>query len=351
MDQKDRTYQSFLRDESFKNWVLQPNQENNQYWQEYINAHPEEQKEINKARQILRSIRFEEYKEQEADEKHQVLRNIITAQKSGRGLALEKAQLNHQRSKRLSSYWSIAASVLLVIGLGFYFWFSNQSTVAPPPTIATVVKENASGLKSTIILPDGSKVKLNSESRLTYPEVFSGDQRVVHLSGEAYFEVEKDEQRPFSVISGDIKTTALGTAFNVKAWQDQEIVQVALAEGKVSIGKVADNSTNDQYYLDPGQKIIHSANSGEFQINSFDPVQEFGWKEGIIVFHQATLDEFVNKLSRWFGVEFEVQGALSTQWSIDGRFENESLEEIMESLSFTYKINYEIKNNQVILIL
>lgn len=351
MDQKDRKYQSFLRDESFKKWVLQPNQENNQFWQEYIIAHPNEQDEIKKAKQVIRSIQFDEYKEQDTSEKYQVFRNIITGRKSDRGLALEKAQLNHQRTRKLSGYWSIAASVLLVIGLGFYFWYSNQTVINQPPVIATVVKENASGRKSTIILPDGSRVKLNSESKLTYPEVFEGNQRVVHLTGEAYFEVTKDTQKPFSVLSGDLKTTALGTAFNVQAWPGEATIHVALAEGKVRIGKIDNNSENDQYFLNPGQKIVHATNSAEFEISAFDPVQEYGWKEGIIVFHQAKLSEFVNKLSRWYGVEFELQGQASTEWSIDGRFENESLEEILESLSFTYKINYELKDNQVILIL
>jgi transmembrane sensor len=350
MDQKDKTYQSFLKDESFKNWALQPDQESNQFWQEYIIAHPQEQEEINKARQIIRSIQFDEYKEREADQKYQIFRNIITGQKSARGIVLEKAQFNTQRAIKNSGYWSIAATVLLVIGLGFYFfWYGSQSSIPETKTIATIVKENASGRKSTILLPDGTKVKLNSESRLSYPELFEGDQRTVHLSGEAYFEVAKDPLKPFSVISGDIKTTALGTAFNVQAWQDESVIQVALAEGKVRIGKTEDASANDHYYLDPGQKIVHTANSAEFQISTFDPVQEFGWKEGIIVFHEANLNEFVNKLSRWYGVNFEIRGDKSTQWSIDGRFDNESLEEILQSLSFTYKINYEMKNNKVIL--
>ncbi len=350
MDPKDKTYHSFLRDESFKKWVLQPNQESNQFWQEYIIAHPQEQEEINKARQIIRSIQFDEYKEQGGDQKYQIFRNIITGQKSARGIALEKAQFNTQRAIKNSGYWSIAATVLLVIGLGFYFfWYGSQSSIPETKTIATIVKENASGRKSTILLPDGTKVKLNSESRLSYPELFEGEKRIVHLSGEAYFEVANDPQKPFSVVSGDIKTTALGTEFNVQAWPGDEIIQIALAEGKVKIARINDTTNNDQYFLDPGQKIIHQTKTEEFQISAFDPIREIGWKDGILSFHQADLQEFMSKLSRWYGVSFEIEGKENTQWSIDGRFENESLEEILESLSFTYKINYELKNNQVIL--
>ena len=349
MDPKNKTYHSFLRDESFKKWVLQPDQESNQFWQEYMIAHPQEQEEINKARQVIRSIRFDEYNEQEDDEKYQVLRNIITGQKSSRGIALEKAQFNQQRSRKISTYWSVAASFLLVLGLGFYLLFQNNIVEQKPVAVATIVKENPKGRKSTIILPDGTTVKLNSDSRISYPEIFDSLQRVVQLSGEAYFEVVEDVAKPFSVVAGELKTTALGTAFNVQAWQDDDQIQVALTEGKVKVQSVNGLNQEDNYYLDPGQMITHIVNSEEFNIAAFDPLQELGWKDGIIVFRQASMQEFIEKLSRWYDVEFEIKGNPDQSWSIDGRFENESLEEILESLSFTYKLTYELAGEKIIL--
>ncbi len=349
MDKDSRTYHSFLRDESFKHWVLKPDQESNLFWQEYLIAHPEEEGAIKMARQVLLTIQFNKYTDQETDEKYKLFRNIITNQKSARGIALEKAHFNQQKSKKLSAYWSMAASFLLVLGLSFYLFLQTNQRVSEPVTVATIVKENTKGRKSIIILPDGTSVKLNSASRISYPETFDSLQRVVQLSGEAYFEVVEDTSKPFSVIAGNLRTTALGTAFNVQAWQDDEKVQVALTEGKVKVEQMNGINQEENYYLNPGQMITHNLNNEEMNIAAFDPLRELGWKDGIIVFHKASMQEFVQKLSRWYGIEFDIQGTTDQPWSIDGHFENESLEEILESLSFTYKLSYEMKNDKVIL--
>jgi len=350
MNKKQRDYISFLKDESFRNWVIQPNHESNLFWQQYLKANPDQENDIKKAREVLLTIKFDEYQEQEKDEKFIVFRNIITGQKSGRGIAFEKAQFNKHKNKRISAYWSSAASFLLVLGLGFYFLFQYINEPSKTLAFATIVKENPKGRKSTIILPDGTTVKLNSSSSISYPEQFDSLHRVVQLKGEAYFEVARDSTKPFSVIAGELKTTAIGTAFNVQAWQNEGHIQVALAEGKVKVQKITvTEDQEDDYYLNPGQMIIHDSNSNELKIKSFDPNLELGWKNGIIVFQQASMQEFIDKLSRWYGVEFEIKGNPMQPWSIDGQFENESLKEILESLSFTYKISYEIIGEKVII--
>lgn len=350
MEKKNRDFISFLQDESFKKWVFQPDQESNLYWQEYVKVHPGERNAIRKARQVMLSMRFQEFPESESDEKYEVFRNIIKGNRTPRGINIEKAQLSQRKTRKVSFYWSVAATVLLLLGFAFYFWFSSQNITKLPNEVATVVKQNPKGRKSFITLPDGTRVKLNADSKISYPERFDSLKREVYLAGEAYFEVEKDTQRPFSVIASDLVTTALGTSFNIKAWQDDSLIQVALAEGKVKVEKL-DAVEEDNYFLNPGQKIIHHAYTETFQVASFDPMLEFGWKDGVIIFQRASLDEFVHRISRWYGVGFDIQGYPDQPWSIDGRFENESLEEILESLSFTYKIDYQLKEDKVILTL
>jgi transmembrane sensor len=214
--------------------------------------------------------------------------------------------------------------------------------------VSIVLKENPKGRKSIVQLPDGSVVRLNSESRITYPEHFSNHERVVHLVGEAFFEVKENKESPFSVVTGDIITTVLGTSFNIQAWDDESTINVSLAAGKVSVSKIG-SSIGQAYYLNPGEKIIHEKNSNVFNMMNFDNLEEMGWKDGVLVFKQANLSEVINKISRWYDVEFELIGRQNEAWSFDGRFINESLNDVLETLSYTYKIDYKFVNKKVIL--
>lgn len=147
-----------------------------------------------------------------------------------------------------------------------------------------------------VTLADGTKVWLNSQTRLKYPRNFIGDERTVELDGEAYFEVAKNEHKPFIVKTNKQTIKVLGTKFNVSSYQDKNSTKTTLLEGLVS---VITEHGND--LLAPGQELVVS-NSGN-AIHNVSPEDAIAWKNGLFVFDNIPLDEVMDKISKWYNVD------------------------------------------------
>ncbi|MEP2023350.1 MAG: FecR domain-containing protein [Reichenbachiella sp.] len=243
-----------------------------------------------------------------------------------------------------SNYFSkIAAAVaLLVLFAGLtYLIFPELQTLNQPHLI---VKSNPSGQKSTHFLPDGSKVYLNAESSVSFIADFEGESREIELKGEAYFEVAKNPKKPFVVRSKHFSTTALGTAFNIRAYGSESKLEVALTEGKV---KIDSKVLQDEIYLVPGEKLSYSSNSKTTERGQFDLGEVVGWKDGLIKFSDASYDEVKNRLGRWFGVEIRSNKVPSNDWRYTGVFENQSLEMILEGMKLTKNFEYKMERKSV----
>lgn len=258
------------------------------------------------------------------------------------------------KSKRILAYsvkW--AAAIVLIAGFSFFFNYnlSRVETVQSETSNLLTVKENQRGRKSTIFLKDGSVVYLNSESRISYPEVFSDSQRVVLLEGEAFFEVAKNESKPFIVKTGPIDVKVLGTSFNVRSFMDDHI-KISLVSGRVEVvnkNKTEDERT-DQIILNPDQSVIYQRNQNTFdEILPFNADQDIGWKDGIIYFHKDGLISVTKRLEKWYDVQFEIMNDPQSLWSYTGKFKNKNLETVLKSISFTQNFTYEIKKDKVII--
>ncbi|MGK7395288.1 MAG: FecR family protein [Candidatus Cyclobacteriaceae bacterium M3_2C_046] len=246
----------------------------------------------------------------------------------------------------LNQLAKLAAILLIFLSIIFYLWkFPDQSGMhskfVQPADM--VEKTNVPGIKSKIFLPDGSSVNLNSESTIIYPEQFSDSVRMVEVHGEAFFDVKKEADRPFIVKSGDVSTQVLGTKFNVRAYPEEEDIQVSLLSGKVKVAKRSSLMT-EEYMLLPGQFV--NFESEQIITGNFDEEKVFGWKEGIIIFEKAGFNTIIKRLSRWYGVNFSYQGAVP-DWSFNGKFVNENLENIMEILSHSEKFHYVIEGKTI----
>ncbi|MCG8311210.1 MAG: FecR domain-containing protein [Cytophagales bacterium] len=239
-----------------------------------------------------------------------------------------------------------AAAIVFFIGLGYVFWLNRVESDENEPIVQIVERRNPLGQKSRIQLPDGSKVWLNADSKLSYTTDFNRRVRKVSLEGEAYFEVAKSHNTPFEVYTNDLVITALGTSFNVHAFSP-ESEKVALNTGKVKIECIDDSDSCPPSYLNPGDLALYDNSSGKISMSEYLGLDPFGWKDGRIVFHHATFDEVLVVLERWFNVDFEVEGALRQEWNYSTTFENETLENILMSLQFSEKIEYEITDSVI----
>ena len=209
-----------------------------------------------------------------------------------------------------------------------------------------VIKESPLGAKTTFMLDDGSKIVLNGGSKLTYDESFGVDARQVYLEGEAFFEVTKDSYHPFIVHTGKIQTKALGTSFNVNAYPDESTIKIALVSGKIAI--TDQNGTFEKKLL-PDEMASLNRTGRELKISSFDTEDVIGWKDGLIVFNSASFDEVTSVLSRWFNVQFKFIDNKKIKGNFTGKFDNKTLHEILDGLSFATQFDFEIKGKEVII--
>lgn len=250
-------------------------------------------------------------------------------------------------------YIKVAAALLLVVSVIFIaVHFLNAPQLPVTEVAQTIYKENPKGRKSTIFLRDGSVVYLNSESKIQYPENFSDAERTLMLEGEAFFEIAKDENRPFIVKTGNLDIRVLGTTFNVHAYAEDDNIKVSLSSGKVIINNEnAPGSESSTIELNPGQSVFYSTIENSFsKVTNFNRNLDLSWKDGKIVFENADMEFMLKQFERWYNVHFELSNKPYFKWNYTGEFANQTLEDVLESLSFSQSFNYSITDKEVKLV-
>lgn len=239
----------------------------------------------------------------------------------------------------------IAAAIALVVGFSLAFFIPK-----PANEMAQSVLENVilapSGQKSQLVLPDGTKVWLNSGSKLTYNSCYALSERIVELEGEAYFDVKQNQQFPFTVKAGVVDVKVHGTAFNVNAYADENTISVALVRGKVSL--VSSASQELLTYLTPNQAATVSKSSGKYQVISCDAQAEACWHLNLLKFEGASTEEVWKKLGRWYGVKVSLLNVnpQNTYWFT---LKMESLIELLEMINRLTPIEYKLNGEEVII--
>ena len=192
-----------------------------------------------------------------------------------------------------------------------------------------------------VVLPDGTVVWLNADSKLVFPSKFTGNNRVVTLTGEAYFEVAKNKSKPFIVNTGDSRIEVLGTHFNIMAYKDEADNLVTLLEGAVKV-----NSGTSKILLKPGQQAEVSRKNPSSMVlnNEIDVEQVVAWKNGYFMFANEPVESIMRKISRWYNVDIVYQDNLQDKalWGTVSRFKNVS--EVLKRLELTGVVHFKIDN-------
>jgi transmembrane sensor len=249
---------------------------------------------------------------------------------------------------RRQSTWAFAAaaSLMLVAG-GTLLWRSNGVSVPASEAVpALQVATARRGALDTLRLHDGTRVVLGAGSVLRYPAVFAGRSRDVYLAGEAYFEVVHDSQRPFRVHAGEATAEDLGTAFGVRAYAGDSLVQVVVAEGAVALG--AAGSAGQAAVLTRGQRGRLAKGSAVASVQQVDIDAYLGWMKGRLVFDETPLAEVAAQLGRWYGVEFRLVGTSQATRQLTASFANKSLPEVLEILSQTLDLRFERRGDTIV---
>jgi len=198
------------------------------------------------------------------------------------------------------------------------------------------------GGQYNIVLADGTKVYLNTVSSIKYPTQFNGDQRIVELEGEAYFEVAKNRNKPFIVKSGSQSIEVLGTHFNVHAYTNESVVKTTLLEGSVAV-----SYKNQKSILKPGQQSSISDNFSKIKIKEVDTEAAVAWKNGRFKFDNADLKTVMKQLERWYGIKVEYRGDVSDVRFNGGTFMNKNLSEVLKVLELS-NIKFKVEGKTII---
>ncbi|TAN00640.1 MAG: DUF4974 domain-containing protein [Chitinophagaceae bacterium] len=200
-----------------------------------------------------------------------------------------------------------------------------------------------------LTLSDGTKVWLNAASSIRYPVAFTGKERVVEVTGEAYFEVAKNAAQPFIVKRGNMTVQVLGTHFNVNAYDDEGIVKVTLLEGLIKVQ--LENSSRQSAIVHPGEQAQMNKAGAIRLVKDADVNDAVSWKNGFFSFRNDNLEEVLRKLSRWYDVDVVYDLGVNNQQQFSGRIDRDlTLSQVLKGLALT-QAHFKIEANRKLEIL
>jgi len=218
-----------------------------------------------------------------------------------------------------------------------YSYTGRQDQGNEPHTLATAV-----GQTYVVLLPDGSKVWLNAKSALTYkPNLIEGNKRIVHLSGEAYFEIAKDSSRPFIVKSRGQEVRVLGTHFNINAYDNEPYIATTLLEGSVSL-----HTAKGQKVLVPAEQAINRA--GEIHVSSVNLENIIDWKDGDFAFRNIDFVTAMRKIERWYNVEMVYDASLPKDLQAGGWISRKKkLSSVLDFIESSKLVKFRVEGRKV----
>ena len=204
------------------------------------------------------------------------------------------------------------------------------------------------GGEYSLVLSDGTKVFLNADSELKYPVEFSDGKRIVDLKGEAYFEVHKDSLRPFIVRMNGAEVTVLGTSFNVNTYGDDGQIYTTLVNGSVRVSSVKNGQAE---VLKPGMQSVMDVQSGQLTVREVDVEPYVAWREGRFVFRAMTLDLIMRQLQRWYDFEVFYQNPELKDYEFRGVIKRDmDLDKVLSVIKVTTNVDFEVKGKVITII-
>ncbi len=203
------------------------------------------------------------------------------------------------------------------------------------------------GVKGFVQLPDGSSVVLNSSSKIKIPVKFNKTKRVVELEGEGYFDIKSDTDWPMYVnTTKGVSVKVLGTTFNLSSYNNDGELKLTLISGLV---KLITDEGRREIDVQPLQEVVIPDNrevpgvrrSANVELNT-------GWKDGILIFENTSMDEVVKKMERWFGADINVSNRKLLEYRFTARFSSESLSQVLELIKLSTNINYSVRDNNIV---
>lgn len=350
MDYESYQTDDFLTDESFIQYCYNENEAAQTKWENIIAEKPELIKKINDARELclLLGIRVS------PAEKAIALERLKAA--INESPEVDEPQPYIPRIKNYFASWMAVAASLLIIAGAFGIYKFNTATTGvalyreATDANYTLVSNTDFNHRKQIILPDGSTVLLNGLSTLKIARNYNVNNRHVLLSGEAFFSVKKNKDKPFVVITGKTATTALGTSFKVQSYPNEATATVMLSTGKVKVESTQPELKVADVLLIPGQQAVLSKGDKNFDQSDFYAQNLQNWIDRKLVFANADLTQITAKLREMYGITITPANKPGTAIVFTGQFNDKNLTDVLDAIGFTNHFTYKQEGSSVKLI-
>lgn len=273
-----------------------------------------------------------------------------------------------------SKKWMIGIAAFVITGLAVFFLLQKEDVSVNTKQQQLLAKHQIKtkyGSKTSLVLPDGTKVWLNAGSEMTYSKDYGTDLREVNLTGEAYFDVVKNANKPFIIHAGNIKIRVLGTAFNVRCYPNEKTTETSLVRGSLEITM---KGSTEKYMLKPYEKLVVNNNPvlaangnntdglpgasqpktdielGRLSVMPQDSsIVETAWVYNRLVFRSETFEEVALKMERWYAVRIVFKDDELKTKRLTGVFENETVDQALEAIQLTTPFSFNYTNEQIII--
>ncbi|MBI9033175.1 MAG: FecR domain-containing protein [Bacteroidales bacterium] len=242
---------------------------------------------------------------------------------------------------RLPNALTIAFRVAAVVVLGFFSW-----KYFVPEKPASVLYADTLSDQKEMKLADGTIVQLNYESNFAFPEEFAETDRLVKLSGEAFFQVTPNPEKPFIIDAGEVFIQVLGTSFNVNSRPDLDEINVLVEEGTVKVYQVGTES--NQVILSKGDQVSFNKLTNVFDLNKAVDLNQMSWKSGDLIFRNSSLDDVFDALERHYNVKFYSEEKEILELPLTTKFSDNTLEESLSVISTIFQLEFEQEDSLII---
>lgn len=239
--------------------------------------------------------------------------------------------------------WVQAAAILLLL-LSIGYAISNRRENGISQTVIRNQLITAEGSKGRFTLPDGSVVWLNAQTKLTYPDPFQSDKRQVMLEGEAYFEVAKEQERPFIVQAGEIEIEVLGTCFDISSYSSSDLIKAVLLSGSI---KVSGKTIGEPIYMKPNDLFKYRRSDQVASVEQTHANFHADWIKDKLVFDNDCLSDILTSMEGLYHVAIECPQSFAQSTRLSFTIRQESIEEVMAAISQIIPIRYEIKDKKI----
>lgn len=364
MQQKYRTVEELLREESFVNYCLRNNEQDIHYWETFIAANPGKKELIEEAVQEYRLL-FTALARADLEEQLTSFKSKLEGDETAPVIDLNRMRRTHTTLYRRFS--SIAIAVLAVVTIGLYLlWKVQRASVSHSERVEYVCKP---GERKSFQFPDGTQVILNAGSEIYLNDDYAKHTREVFLKGEAFFEVQHNAAVPFIVHTPSMDVKALGTAFNVKSYNNENKTEAVLIRGLVEVTLKKDN--NRKLLLHPDEKVLWTDNKTGSEttippttvtaiqeqavikpIKRSDngEVKEVAWVQNDLAFEDEPFEEIAYQLNRRYNVNIQFESNDIKQYHFTATFNKEKIEQVLDILRTSKRFNYRFDGDRNIVI-